>query len=66
MSKIGKRTSPGTGRPNLDVSLKKKGIYIKVSPWVKRWLQAQSKSQGGLIEAALIEIHQLKEPERQV
>ena len=64
MSKVIGRVGPG--RPYLDVRAKKTGLYIKVSPWVKEWLQSQSKSQGELMEKALIMVHQLKEPEKKV
>ena len=51
------------GRPRLPSNLKKKGIYLKLSPWVINWLQSQSRSQGILVEEALIEVNKLKKPD---
>lgn len=55
-----KQTLPG--RPQLPDNIKKKGVYVKLSPWVKNWLRAQSKSQGMLIEEALIKVYGLELP----
>jgi hypothetical protein len=60
MSRGGKRT--GSGRKRIACNLKKKGIYVKVSPWLAEWLKLQSKAQGVLIEEALIEVHGLELP----
>ena len=50
-------------RPKLTDDVKKQGVYIKLSPWVKKWLKEQGRSQGATIEEALIKTHKLKAPE---
>lgn len=60
MSRGGARK--GAGRNPLPENLKKQGVYLKFTPWVKEWLQKQSEAQGVLVEAALIKTHNLKEP----
>ena len=52
----------GAGRKALPDNLKKQGIYMKLSPWVKKWLKEQGKSQGAITEAALIKTYNLKTP----
>ncbi len=60
MNRGGKRT--GSGRKRLASGLKKKGIYVKVSPWLTEWLKLQSKAQGVVIEEALIKVYGLELP----
>jgi hypothetical protein len=43
---------------------KRQGVYIKLPPWLKSWLKAQGRSQGVVIEKALIKAHKLKEPKK--
>ena len=52
------------GRKKLPEDKKKQGIYMKFSPWVKKWLRAQNRSQGVIAEEAIIKQHKLKDPER--
>lgn len=50
------------GRNKLLEDIKKQGVYIKLSPWVKKWLKEQGRSQGATVEEALIKTHKLKKP----
>ena len=52
------------GRNKLSVEIKKQQLNIKINPWVKDWLKAQPRSQGVVIEEALIKAHKLKEPKK--
>ena len=59
--KDGKRE--GAGRPPLGESIKKKGISIKLPPWLITWMDSQTKSRPELIEEALRKVHKIKPPE---
>lgn len=51
-------------RPTLPEGIKRRGVFIKLAPWIKTWLKAQGRSQGAIIEEALIKAHKLKEPQK--
>lgn len=52
------------GRNEIPAEDKRQGVYIKLPPWLKSWLKAQSRSQGATVEEALIKAHKLKEPKK--
>jgi hypothetical protein len=55
----------GAGRPALPASTKKTGIFVKLPPWLIRWMDGQkvTKNRAVLIEEALCKVHKLKPPE---
>ena len=50
------------GRNKLTEEDKRQGVYIKLPCWVKNWLRAQGRSQGGIVEEALKRQYKLKAP----
>ena len=53
------------GRNKIPAEDKRQGVYIKLPPWLKSWLQEQGRSQGVVVEEALKKTHKLKEPKKE-
>lgn len=54
---------PGAGRPKIDPKLKRVQIGSFLPGWMVAWLRRQDRTQGEIIEEALIEKYELKPPE---
>jgi len=52
----------GAGRKPCKPALKKIPVSYKIQNWLVDWMRKQDKSQSKLIEEALIEKHNLKQP----
>lgn len=60
MARGGKQ--PGSGRPTRPPGFKKLTKGVRLTEWVWDWLDQQEEPRGTMLEAALIEKHNLKPP----